>query len=188
MNKAFRSMLAMAAIAAVSGQVSAQVYVSAGIGGGRIASSCDSDATSCSKSGLSVKLRAGYEFGDNISAEISYQTFGHARQTFPNDESDRVKLAAFGLGGVYRHQFTDGWGVAARLGIARVQARYTSYDGGQQVFSSSPKSTKPYLGFAVTYALTKQLRAEAAIDAVKFSAEDAKISARSYNMGLAYSF
>lgn len=128
-----KKILLAAALSAACGMAAAQGYAGALIGIGKASFDC---ATGCDKSDTAFKAYVGYEVTPGWSVEGVYYDLG----SYKADGSD-VKLSAFGIGGAFRTELTQGITGVARLGIASIKEK-----GNGSV-------TRPYLGLGAEYAL-----------------------------------
>jgi hypothetical protein len=157
-------------------------YVELAVGVSKADVDCDGD--SCDKTGTAAKFVGGYQFANEFAAEVSYFSLGKARdRTFDVDFSGSY----LGLGGAWLPSFGNNWGGVARGGVAFVTGKLES-----QGVSFSHDSTQPYFGLGVTYAFSKQLKAELDFDTTKVEHAIADVkttsTVNSLTLGASYAF
>jgi hypothetical protein len=160
--------LALAASAAmlVASGAGAQPYVGAAVGASRSTTSeCPCDA-----SGNAWKVQGGYRFGAGFAGEIGYIDFGQANARVFGTNI-QAKAAGFTAGAAYEYAFDDRWALGGRLGIARIQTGGGSSfvlngSGNIDAFvvATEETETAPYYGVVGTFAITRNLKLEAAAD------------------------
>ena len=142
---------------ALASLASASAFAAPYVGGSVGLSHVDIEDCDCDKDGFAAKIFAGYEFTNNLAAEVTYYSLGKA-----TEQDVDFKGAYWGLGGAWRPQFGNGWGGVARAGAAFVTGKIES---GPVSFSHD--STHPYFGLGVTYALEKNVRLELDFDSTE---------------------
>jgi hypothetical protein len=135
-------------------------YIGVAVGVSQADVDCGSD--DCDKTGTAVKVLGGYEFTNNLAAEVTYYSLGKA---VVHDMVDvDFKGAWWGLGGAWRPQFGNGWGGVARAGVA-----FTTGKVEASPVSFSHDSTQPYFGIGATYELQKNVRLEFDFDSTQIT-------------------
>jgi Outer membrane protein beta-barrel domain len=143
-----KKFLLAAALTAVCGVAAAQGYAGALIGLGKLSTDCAAD---CDKSDTAFKAFVGYEVAPGWAIEGSYFSLGNYKL-----DGDDYKTSAFGVGGAYRFDLTEGVKGVARLGIAQVKVK-----GGDS-------DTRPYLGLGAEYALGDGITISGGWDMISF--------------------
>lgn len=184
MNRKHIAALAIATLA--SAPAFSQVYV--GAAGGVSHANVDCTGTdSCDNSGTAAKVLVGYEFAKAFSAEATYYWLGTVKTSTEGIGVD-FKGSYVGLGGAYRPAFgSSGWG-----GVVRVGAAFTTGKIESTGISFSHDTTQPYFGLGLTYAVTKDLKAELDWDntKVEYAVQDVSTTGtvNSFVIGATYSF
>ena len=189
MNRLFISSVALAAVG-LCGAVSAQVYVGIQVGTSRADIDC-SGTTSCDKSDTSFKLLGGYKLTPEWGLEVGYTDLGEisGSAVVPGVGLTNLKIegTSLGFGAAYHIPFSADWNGVARFGIARNKADLTVVAGSQSG-SESQSKTKPYLGFGVGYALSKELSLTGVWDWTELEFEGEKAKTNSFSIGLNWAF
>ncbi len=144
-----KKILLAAALLATAGLASAQGYVGALVGLSKVSQEC---LGSCDDSDTGYKIYGGYEVLPHLSIEVAYTDFGKFTNLGGLFE---IKPTAVSVGAAYRVPFTPEFEGVGRLGIASVKTKWT---GG------SSSDAKLYAGIGLDYALTKDIKLNAAID------------------------
>jgi OmpA-OmpF porin, OOP family len=186
-----KTALSVAALALMlSSGAFAQGYV--GIGGGPTKANIDCSGTlTCDTTSTGFKLFGGYKFSPNWGAEVNYFDFGKAKFTVSDGGSGIIPLdlkgTGFGAGVAFFGQFAPDWSGVARLGVASTKAKGSAVVSGVSG-SVSESSTNPYFGLGVSYALSKAVTLDGAIDfsKLKFAGESANV--RMLSIGVTFGF
>lgn len=186
-----RTALSLAAAALMlSSAAFAQGYV--GIAGGPTKGNFDCAGTiTCDTTSTGYKLFGGFKFSPNWGAEVGYFDFGKGKATIADETAGviplEIKGTGFGAGVAFFGQFAPDWSGVARLGIASTKAKGSAVIGTASG-SVSESSTNPYYGFGVSYALSKAVTVDGAVDfsRVKFGGESANV--RLMSIGLTFGF
>lgn len=163
MNK----IIVAALLATAAAGASAQAYVSGAVGVGRTNVECK-PGVSCDKTGTAFKLVGGYGFGNNLSAELGYLSFGKASAsasataTAPAVSLD-IKSAGIALGLAYRIPASQAVDFTMRGGIINMKTKLTGRWGNLSG-SDSDTNVAPYVGVGVGYALTPAIKLDASLD------------------------
>ena len=170
------------ALALASTAAHSQGYVQLAVGVSKADVDCSSD--SCDKTGTAAKLVGGYEFANDIAVEASYFSLGTASD---NNTGTDFTGTYWGLGGAWRPTFGNSWGGVARAGVAFVTGKIENHG-----VSISHDSTQPYFGLGVTYAFSKQLKAELDFDTTKVEHAIGNLkdtsTVNSFTLGASYAF
>lgn len=178
--------LAFAAASFFSTGAMAQAYVSGAAGVSRLNIDCEG-AARCDTSGTAAKLTAGYQFGNGFAAEIGYMSFGEAKAADPG-MSAKVKADGLAVGAAYRAALANDWGMSVRLGVINMKTRISASVDGLGSGSDSDTNAKPYFGFGVDYALSKNFKVEAGADFSRAEYDGEKASARAFTVGVRFDF
>ncbi len=174
-----------AASAQAQTQSSENIYVTVAGGASRVNLDC-TGTTGCDNSDTGVKLLGGYQLGNGLSVELGYVSFGKfsARD---NIESLTLKSKAFLLGGAYNLPLNSDWGLNMRLGLAQVKTTGEVTRGAVRG-SVSDSKPKTYVGFGVTYAVSKTVKIELGADATEAEIVDQKGTLRLFSVGATFAF
>lgn len=177
---------------------SAQGYVGAGVGQGRIDIDCEG-ATTCDKTDTGYKVYGGYGFGGGLAAEAVYFKWGKAKATGSvtvvgeggpttiNGEAT-VKADGIGAGVAYFFPLAPDWIPVVRAGIVRNTAK-TAVSALGVSDSETFRTTTGYFGAGIGYKFTPNLVATGELDfsRVKYTQTD-KANVRLWTLGLRYAF
>jgi len=182
-----RTALSIAAAALMlSSAAFAQGYL--GIGAGPTKGNYDCAGTiTCDTTSTGYKLFGGYKFSPNWGAEVNYFDFGKGKATFTGGVDGEIKATGFGAGVALFGQFAPDWSGVARLGLASTKAK-GSVATGTVAAAVSESSTNPYFGLGVSYALSKAVTLDGAVDfsRVKFVGDSANV--RMLSIGVTFGF
>jgi OmpA-OmpF porin, OOP family len=175
--------MALAAVCAtvISSGAMAQAYVGGAVGAGKVNLSCEG-TDNCDRSGTAYKLFGGYSVAGGGIFEAGFLNFGNLEGNIEGISAD-LKTRAFTISAGYRGEIANGWGVNARLGLAKVKSELSLLG-----ISVSQTEYKPYVGLGVNYALTKQIRLEAGADFTRGELSEAKYLVRAFTAGVSYDF
>ncbi len=178
------------------GAACAQVYVGAGLGVTQFNMDC-TGAETCDSTSSGGKFYAGYAFNPNVAAEVGYLDFGTAKSSgyvysyyygyylLHLDMNASAVTAALALGGALSPNVS----VVGRLGVAQVKVTGKAYvTGSSTVVSHSETKTKPYVGAALEYAFSKNLKGTLSADFTEGENSGEKGSLRMAGVGLQYGF
>ncbi|MCH7343839.1 outer membrane beta-barrel protein [Pelomonas sp. CA6] len=157
MNK----IIVAALLATAAAGASAQAYVSGAVGVGRTNLDCNGVAN-CDKTGTAFKLVGGYGFGNNLSAELGYLSFGKAKASDATGSID-IKSAGIALGLAYRIPASQAVDFTVRGGIISMKTKLSGRSGNLSG-SVSDTNVAPYVGVGVGYALTPAIKLDAGLD------------------------
>lgn len=146
-----KKIIALAAIAALSTVAQADgFYIGGDVGKSRISDD------GLKFKGTSYALFGGYQFSDNIAAEVGYRNLGKDTITFRNVPMT-LKGNALQVSAVLSAPLGSDFSVFGRLGVNRVEGKASS---GNVRFKDS--DTNALIGFGARYAISKEfgLRAE----------------------------
>jgi len=166
-------------------QSSPSFYVTAAGGSSQANLDC-TGTTACDKSDTGVKLVGGYQFGNGLSLELGYISFGKfsARD---NTLALTLKSKAILLGGAYALPLSSDWGLNMRLGLAQVKTTGDA-TSGSATGSVSKSKAKTYVGAGVTYAVSPAIKIELAADATEAEIAGQKGSMRLFSLGATFAF
>jgi len=193
MRKIAISLATLALAAAAQAQTSrpsgsynaAHSYGLLSLGQGHLHTDC-TGLNSCDRSAMGGKAVFGYAFGNGLSLEGGYTSFGkfHASRG-PLGLSARPE--ALHLGGAYTANLTPEWGLTGRLGVARVRTKLNA-EVGALSGSDSESRTQPIAGLAVNYALTPSTRLELGVDATRAQIQGERQNVRLVSLGARMAF
>jgi OOP family OmpA-OmpF porin len=180
------SVLALAAASMFSSAAMAQAYVGGAVGTGHVNLDCDG-ATSCDNDSTAFKVLGGYNFGNGLAAELGYISFGKATASDAGLSAE-AKATGLMLGVAFHAPLANDFGLTGRLGMINMKTEITGTVAGVGSASDSETNIKPYFGFAVTYAVAKNLKLEAGADfsRAEYDGEDASV--RTLTAGLRFDF
>ncbi|CAM3662317.1 outer membrane beta-barrel protein [Roseateles saccharophilus] len=175
------------ALAALIGAASAQaqVYGNIAVGSSHLNADC-AGTTSCSTSDTGAKLVGGYAFGNGLSVEAGYISFGKFHAT-EGTASVAIKPTAFTLGGAFALPLGTAWGMNVRLGVAQVKTDVSAIVG-TLTGSDSQSKAKVYAGVGLTYALSKEFKLELGLDSTEAEYAGTKGTLRLISLGATYAF
>lgn len=188
MNKKTLSAAALALM--LSSGAFAQGYVGIGAGPAKINVDC-AGTTTCDNTSSGLKLFGGYKLAPNWAAELGYFDFGKAKATINDGEggiiAGEIKATAVGAGVAFFGQFAPDWTGVARLGIASTKAKGSAATSGVSG-SVSESNTNAYFGLGLSYALSKAVTLDGAMDfsRVKFAGESARVHLVSIGVTFAF--
>lgn len=157
----------------------------AGVGAARINVDCEGFER-CNKSNTGGKLYGGWRFGDGLSAELGYISFGKATASDSGVSVD-AKVNGFTVAAAYRAPIAADWGLTGRLGIASLKTKLSASASGVSA-SDDERHTSPYFGVAADYAFTPALKLELSADFSHAKYDGDKSAVRSLGLGLRYDF
>lgn len=187
-----KKFLLSALIAACSVGAHAEgLYVGVAAGGSHINLDCER-ASSCDRNGTGFKLLGGYRLSEHVAVETHYADYGKAQGKFSGDVGATdinldAKVSGYGAGLALQGDFSRDWNGVVRAGIAR--NKVTARVWGESILGyGSETSTKPYVGVAVGYQLTRSVSLTAAIDYTQGEFMHDKVNATLYTVGANYNF
>jgi opacity protein-like surface antigen len=193
MRKIAISLATLALAAAAQAQTSrpsgsynaAHSYGLLSLGQGHLHTDC-TGLNSCDRSAMGGKAVFGYAFGNGLSLEGGYTSFGkfHASRG-PLGLSARPE--ALHIGGAYTANLTPDWAVVGRLGVARVRTRLGA-EAGTLGGSDTESKTQPIVGVGVNYALTPTTRVELGVDTTRAHYLDERHNVRMVSLGARMAF
>lgn len=174
-------------LAALLGAASAQaqVYGSVAVGSTNLALDC-AGATVCDKTDTGMKVVGGYGFGNGFSLEAGYVSFGKFRGS-DGLISATIKPTAFTVAGAFALPLNTDWGMNFRLGLAQVKTKIDAAQGALQGSASQSKASA-YAGLGVTYAVSKDIKLEAAIDSTQAKFDGESGTVRMFSVGATFGF
>jgi len=143
-------------------------------------------ATTCDSGDTGVKLVGGYEFGNGLSLELGYLSFGKFRAA-DGVLGLTVKPTAFVLGAAYALPLGTSWGLNVRLGAAHVKTKISAVSGSLTGKDSESK-VKVYAGAGVTYAVSKTVKLELGADSTEAQYAGEKGTIRMFTVGATFAF
>ena len=130
-----------------------------------------------------VKVTGGYAVGNGFRVEVGFVDLGRFGEglKLPADVPTGTAFIASSsrsrgitAGGTYLFGLGGKWGAKARLGVSRLQTRrdvVSLLDSVQQSASVSYRSTKPYVGLAVTYSIGRASQLEVGVDLMRYDSD-----------------
>jgi OOP family OmpA-OmpF porin len=173
--------LASTASAAISG-----VYVGGQLGWGvtNIFHGVNTQGQKTQDTGLAGRLFGGYEFNQNIGAELGYMRFSNA--TVKHESGDiqtyAVDIAAKGM-----MPLQNGFGVYGKLGVAYLNENFGISNGNSRVSFSEGK-VYPELGVGVSYDFSQQLSTDLSYTRIQKTSNGNLNSTDFVGLGLSYHF
>lgn len=163
MKKIMSAALLALAVGGVQAQAAyqGQAYVGGTLGWGHLNVDC-AGTVSCDSDDVGGKAYVGFKVTPHVAVEFNYLNFGKSEAAVRVGNSLvnlDIRSHAFALAGVYSWNFTPAFGGSARLGLASVR---TKASAANRQFKKD--EAKPYLGFGLDYAFTKNLKGVAALD------------------------
>jgi len=187
MNK--QAIVLAALIGAASAQVQAQatepLYVTVAGGVSKLNLDC-AGTTSCDASDTGLKLVGGYQFGNGLSVELGYLSFGKFRAA-DGQLGITVKPTAITLGGAFALPLGTDWGFNFRLGLAQVKTKVSAVSGTLTGNANESKA-KTYVGAGITYAVSKTVKLEFGADATEAQFAGEKGTLRQFSLGATFAF
>jgi OmpA-OmpF porin, OOP family len=174
-----------AASAQAQAQSEAPVYMTNAVGATHLNLDC-AGATSCDTRDVGVKLVGGYRFGNGLSLELGYVSFGEFRAADATLGLS-VKPTALLLGGAYALPLGTDWGLNLRLGAAHVKTKIRAVSGTLSGADSARK-VKVYAGVGLNYAISKTIKIELGADSTEAEYAGEKGSIRMISLGATFSF
>jgi OmpA-OmpF porin, OOP family len=162
-----------------------QVYVSVAAGASRQGIDC-TGATSCDKTDLGGKLAAGYALGNGFGLELGYLGFGKGRGADATS-SATLKPTALTLAGTFALPLSNEWDMSFRLGVARVKTKVEARFGAARA-TESQTHTKAYAGIGVSYAISKAVKLDLAVDTTQGQLNDEKGTLQLFSAGATFAF
>jgi outer membrane protein W len=178
--------IAAAAGSFISTGAMAQVYVSAAVGQSHVNADC-SGVASCDNNDTAYRATGGYTFGNGLSAELGYISFGKAKASNPGLSAE-LKADAVTLGVAYRAALSPNWGLGVRGGIASVKTTVSGTIAAFGSGSDSQTKAQPYFGIGASYAVTSKFSIEANADFSRAQFDDEKGDVRALTLGARYAF
>jgi OOP family OmpA-OmpF porin len=188
--KKFVVALATVTATLLSSGAHAQAYVGGAVGQSDINLDC-SGVPNCETSDTGYKFFGGYKFTPNIAGEVTYFDWGKAggSATSPFGTAEAtVRGTGVGVGAAFFADFTPQWSGVARLGLASNKAKGEARMNGAVLFSESQTKSTAYAGLGVSYAITKQLKIDGALDFSNLELEGEKGNVRLFSIGLTFAF
>jgi OOP family OmpA-OmpF porin len=188
MKKIFLAIAALTSLATTSAFADGG-YIGGAVGQSHFNADC-SGTTNCKNNDTGYKLFGGYKFSPNMAAEVSYFDYGKITAGVPLGGTVfnvQIKGSGVGLGVAFMGDFAPQWSGVARVGIASNRTKVSATGGGFSGADSETKATA-YAGLGVGYALTKEMKIDAALDFsnLKYSGQTANV--RLLSVGLTYAF
>ncbi|MEO6278242.1 outer membrane beta-barrel protein [Roseateles sp.] len=174
-----------AASAHAQAQATEPVYITVAGGATKLNLDC-SGTTSCDASDTGLKLVGGYQFGNGLSLELGYLSFGKFRAT-DGALGITVKPTAFVLGGAFAMPLGADWGFNFRLGLAQVKTKVSAVSGSLSAAENESKA-KTYVGAGITYAISKTVKLEFGADATEAQFAGEKGTLRMFSLGATFAF
>lgn len=175
------SSLAFAALSLCAGLAQAQIYTDLAMGAGRVNGAC-SGIAKCDNNDYAWRVTGGYQFGAGIGADVSWAEYGKA-QAKSTTGNDRITAKAQGIqiGASYRLPLTNAMSLDLRGGIAsnRVKADWKI---GSTTGSQSTRSTQPYAGVGMSYAVSAKDSVGIGADFTRAKVGTEKANLRSFNV------
>jgi OOP family OmpA-OmpF porin len=182
--------LATVTAALLSGGAHAQAYVGGAVGQSHINLDC-SGVPNCETTDTGFKFFGGFKFTPNIAGEVTYFDWGKAGGSASGSGGTAeatVSGTGVGVGAAFFADFTPQWSGVARLGIASNKAKGEARLNGSMIASESESKTTAYAGLGVSYALSKQVKLDGAIDFSNLELQGEKGNVRLFSIGLTYAF
>jgi OOP family OmpA-OmpF porin len=170
--------LVAAAAATLSTGAMAQFYIAGDVGQGHASGFCAGADVSCSDNGTAIKLTGGYKLGQGFSAEVGYLDFGDA-----SSYGYKISSSGFTVGAAYELPVAPHWNAVARLGLASLEAKVTSDN-----LSGSETNTEFYYGLGANFAVSRNVKLQAAIDWSHGEFEGDTAVLRAITVGARYEF
>lgn len=150
---------AVAGANATGDEIRDQYYLGAGLGMSFLKPSLnDSVLVANQGSDLAYRFMGGYQFTDQISAEVFFTDLGQARilSNVTGGVAGLVGYQYFGAGAVYQYPLSERWGVIATAGLGLLQNQF------QLVAAQRDDAVSLYAGVGAAWRLTNDvsLRAE----------------------------
>ncbi|CAH0356202.1 outer membrane beta-barrel protein [Aquabacterium sp. CECT 9606] len=182
-----KKIISAALLTLAVGGASAQAYVGGAIGVTNANIAC-AGTTKCDKTDTGFKLYGGYTVTEGFAVEAGYLDLGQNTASVGVVNLDFKTQAVF-LAGAARGEFTPELGGTLRLGVAGVK---TSGRAGAAsigtVVSDSDTKYKAYVGLALDYAFTKNVKGVVAADFTTAEVADEAMAVRMFSIGAQYSF
>jgi OOP family OmpA-OmpF porin len=166
----------------LSAAASAQAYVGGSIGRAHVNVDC-AGTTRCDNNGTGGKLFGGYKWSNGVAAEAQYFDWGTAKGTALGSDYE-LSSHGFGLGAAYHAPVAADWMLVARAGVVRNDAKFKVIGFG----SLSETKTKPYVGVAVGYKVTKDLSIDLSADFSRSTVAGDSASHNLIGLGVTYGF
>src|SRR5258706_4441928 len=182
--------LAIAATASLSaGSAFAEGYIGGAVGQSHFNADC-SGTTSCKNNDTGYKLFGGYKFSPNLGAELTYFDYGKATASLQSGSTlitGQLRGTGLRLAVAFMGDFAPQWSGVARLGIASNRAKVTA-TAGTLTGSDSETKAAAYAGLGVGYAISKELKVDAALDFSKLKFSGETFNVRLLSVGVTYAF
>ncbi|MBI2779874.1 MAG: outer membrane beta-barrel protein [Gammaproteobacteria bacterium] len=116
--------------------------------------------TNCDSADTSVRGEVGYQFNNNLGAELGYTSFGTLFNANDNNVNAKQDASAWTASALGTWPVAERFGIFGRLGLARYNVSNSGTVQGVPV--ADKNSTKPYFGAGVKFDLASNwmLRAE----------------------------
>lgn len=116
--------------------------------------------TNCDSADTSVRGEVGYQFNNNLGAELGYTSFGTLFNANDNNVNAKQDASAWTASALGTWPVAERFGIFGRLGLARYNVSNSGTVQGLPVVDKN--STKPYFGAGVKFDLARNwmLRAE----------------------------
>ncbi len=190
----------IAAVVAISGlfintAANAQAYAGVTVGQARWNADCNG-TINCKTNDTSFNILGGYNINANWGVEASYYSLGKIKANFTNvvpygnvgTITGEMKTTGVDLAGVYRTQFTNNWGMFAKLGVTYSKGEGTIFLNNASILSDSKNSTNVMAGVGVTYAFTPNVAVRAEIDSRKVDFSYTSGNITNFNVGVQATF
>src|SRR6185369_14080395 len=162
-----------------------QIYVGGAIGQGHADVDCFG-ASNCDKTDTAYKLFAGYGFGNGLSVEGGYMSFGKATASAPGASSE-IESGGPHLGVAFNAPIGNrGFGLGARVGVISMKTKISASLVGFGSGSESETNAEPYFGFGASYAFAPHLRMDLGADFSRAEFQGDKADVRAVTLGLTY--
>lgn len=175
-----KALVGLMAVFAVSAS-QAEPYVVASLGSSKFDVDC-AGTTSCDTRSTGLKLLGGYKFTPNFAIEGGYLDFGKAKFTL-NGVPVTLKAAGLGVGAAYHQDLNPDWNLAARLGVASINAE-ASAPGN----SADNSSTQLYGGLGIGYRISPKVSLDASYDFSRLEIFGEKGNVSMFGIGVTASF
>ena len=188
LNKPARACALVAALAALAGGASAQVY--GGVAGGRAHLNADCSGTdSCNTSHNGYKAYLGYKTDTVFAVEAAYFNFGRYKGVAGSDFLDydtKGLVVALVMRGAVVPQLPQ-LRLVGRFGMSMLDT-HANGRSGSQILARTDHSNKPYFGVGLEYEVMPQLKVTAAADFTKANYYGETASLRLLSLGAQYDF
>lgn len=147
-----------------------------------------SNITNCDSADTSVRGEVGYQFNNNLGAELGYTSFGTLFNASNNNVNAKQDASAWTASAVGTWPVAERFGIFGRLGLARYNVSNSGTVQGVPV--TNKNSTKPYFGAGVKFDLASNwmLRAEYQLYTDISSVDGTKGNVQGWYLGGVYRF